>query len=296
MKHYSHRISTVYKIGACVRRNSRHILIASLCCMAGCGMIDLKSHWRNRPVVIDGRNTEWGTSLVLLDDKETSIAILNDSDFIYIGMVSTNRNLRNQVARRGMTIWFDVEGGKNQKFGVHYPMGFDISRPEPEAGSDAESQSSMPQNTTPVDDLEIEGPGKDDHHPMTFAEAGGIEAKYKITNGVLVYEMKVPLSDKSTSPFTVGAKTGAVIGVGAETSNAKNSPRPPEGVAEGGGGRGGMGGEGGYGGGGYGGGGRGRRGGGEGGGGRRSSQGNQGEPFSTWAKVQLAVFDTSTAK
>jgi hypothetical protein len=290
-----HRHSIIPLFQTSLRRHSRHLLLASLCLMAGCGMIDLKSHWRNRPVVIDGRNTEWGTSLVLLDDKETSIAILNDSDFIYIGIVSTNRNLRNQVARRGMTLWFDVEGGKDQKFGVHYPMGYDVTHPEPDAGSDAGGQPSMTQNTMPVDDLEIEGPGKDDHHPMTFAEAPGIEAKYKIANGVLVYEMKVPLSDKSTSPFTIGAKSGTVIGVGAETSNAKSTPKPSEDVS-GGGGRGGMGGEGGYGGGGYGGGGRGRRGGGEGGGGRRSSSGNQGEPFSTWAKVQLAVFDTTTTK
>ena len=96
--------------------------------MAGCGMIDLKSHWRNRPVVIDGKNSEWGNSLVLLDDKETSIGILNDSDFIYIGLVSTNRNLRSQVMRRGITFWFDVEGGKDEKFGVHYPLGFDAVR------------------------------------------------------------------------------------------------------------------------------------------------------------------------
>jgi hypothetical protein len=104
--------------------------------MAGCGMIDLKSHWRNRPVVIDGKNTEWGNSLVLLDDKETSIGILNDSDFIYIGLVSTNRNLRNQVVRRGITFWFDVEGGKDEKFGVHYPLDFDAVRASTGEGTD----------------------------------------------------------------------------------------------------------------------------------------------------------------
>ena len=287
-------------IARSARFNFHYGLIMVFCLMAGCGMIDLKSHWRNRPVVIDGKNTEWGNSLVLLDDKETSIAILNDSDFIYIGLVSTNRNLRGQVARRGITFWFDVEGGKDEKFGVHYPLGFDAVRPSPENGTDADSQSSTVQKDLPTDDLEIEGPGKDDHHPMTFAEAGGIEAKYKIANGVLVYELKVPLSDKSSSPFTIGAKSGALIGVGAETSNNKSSPKPSESASEGGsGGRGGgMGGEGGggYGGGsgGYGG-GRGHRGGG-GGGGRSSSGGGQGEPFTMWAKVQLAVHDTSTAR
>src|SRR5271157_1887442 len=80
------------------RFSFQYVVIMFLCLMAGCGMIDLKSHWRNRPVVIDGKNTEWGNSLVLLNDKETSIGILNDSDFIYIGLVSTNRSLRSQVA------------------------------------------------------------------------------------------------------------------------------------------------------------------------------------------------------
>jgi len=281
------------------RFNVHYVVIMFLCLMAGCGMIDLKSHWRNRPVVIDGKNTEWGNSLVLLDDKETSIGILNDSDFMYIGLVSTNRNLRSQVVRRGITFWFDVEGGKDEKFGVHYPLGFDAVHPSTEEGADAENQPSMVPKEIPSDDLEIEGPGKDDHHSMTFAEAGGIEAKYKIANGVLVYELKVPLSDRTSSPFAIGTKSGALIGVGAETSNNKSSPKPSEGVSAGGGGGGGGGGGmgggsgGGYGGGG--GGGRGRRGGGGGGGGGRSSSGGQGEPFTMWAKVQLAVRDTSTA-
>jgi len=278
------------------RLRFQNVLIVSLCLMAGCGMIDLKSHWRNRPIVIDGKNAEWGNSLVLLDDKETSIGIMNDSDFIYIGLVSTNRSLRSQVARRGITFWFDVEGGKDEKFGVHYPLDFNAMRSSAENGTDAGNQSTTVQKDLPFDDLEIEGPGKDDHHPMTFAEAGGIEAKYRTANGVLVYELKVPLSEKSSSPFAIGAKPGALLGVGAETSN-KSSSKPPEGVSEGnGGGRGGMGGEGGAGFGGGGGGGRGRRGGGGGSGRERSSSGGQGEPFTMWAKIQLAVRDTSTAQ
>ncbi len=273
--------------------NFQNVLIVSLCFMAGCGMIDLKSHWRNREVVIDGKNTEWGNSLVLLDDKETSIGIFNDSDFIYIGLVSTNPSLRSQVVRRGITFWFDTEGGKDEKFGVHYPLAYDAIRPSPENGTDADNQQSSFLSDASVDDLEIEGPGKDDHHQMTFAEAGGIEARYKTTNGVLVYELKVPLSDKGSRPFAIGTRSGAVIGVGAETSN-KQSSKPSEGSEGGrGGGVGGEGGGGGYGGGG--GGGRGHRGGGGGGGGRRSS-GEQGEPFTMWAKVQLALRDTSTAR
>ncbi|MGA7160199.1 MAG: hypothetical protein WBZ48_04300 [Bacteroidota bacterium] len=277
-------------LAALLRVNFRNILIAFLCFMAGCGMIDLKSHWRDRPVIIDGKNTEWRNSMVLLDDKETSIAILNDSDFVYIGLVSTSRNLRAQIVRQGITFWFDAEGGKDEKFGIHYPLPIDAVRLSEEEGTDAENQQSGVQKDVTADDLEIEGPGKDDRHEMTVAEAGGIEAKYRISGGVIVYELKVPLSDKGSHPFSIGTKSGALIGVGAETSN-KPSPKPSEGYSEGGeGGRnGGMGGEGG----GYGGAGMGGRHRGGGGGGGRRSSGGQGEPFTMWAKVQLATLDTS---
>ena len=137
-----------------------------------------------------------------------------------------------------------------------------------------------------ANELEIEGPGKDDHHRMTLAESGGVEAQFRTSNDILVYELKVPLSDNGSHPFAIGTKAGTLIGVGIETSTALNPALRSESVGEGGGGeRGGGMGEGG-------GGGRGRRGG-RGGGGGRSSSGDQGEPFKMWAKVQLAEQDTS---
>jgi len=104
----------------------------------------------------------------------------------------------------------------------------------------------------------------------------------------VVYELKVPLGDGGSHPFAIGTKAGEKIGVGVEAPTMPSPEKLSEGMS---GGR-GEGGGGGYGGGGFGGGGgRGRRGG---GGGGRGSSGSQGEPFKMWAKVQLAVFDTTS--
>lgn len=159
--------------------------------LAGCGSIEIKSHWRDREVVIDGKNTEW-RYLTPLEDKETSVGMLNDENFLYIILVSSNRDVHSQVVRRGLTFWFDNEGGKTKKFGVHYPLAF---RGRPSTGDESpeeDSQSQIVRRESDVNEFEIFGPNEEDRHRMTAAETGGIEARVRTTGGILVYEMKVP--------------------------------------------------------------------------------------------------------
>ena len=259
----------------------------SLFFLTGCGSIDLKSRWRDREITIDGKNTEW-RYLNVLDDKETSVGVLNDDDFIYLIFITTNRNVHNQVMRRGLTIWFDNDGGKDEKFGVHYPIGFGGIRSAQDGGPEIDNEGQNLRKENSTDELEIIGPKKEDRHRMTLAETGGIEARYTTTNGVLVYEMKVPLLENSSHPFGIGTKSGVRIGVGAVTLVDRPSERPPQSIGESGGERGeGAGGRSGAGMGGRGGGGR------RGGGGKRESSGSA-EPFKMWAKVQLALNDSVT--
>ena len=105
--------------------------------------------------------------------------------------------------------------------------------------------------------------------------------------GVLTYELKVPLAANDAHPYAVGAKPGALVSVGLEMPKLQM----PEGRGRegGGGGRGpGGGGGGGMGGriGGYGGGMGGGRGGHGGGGGYQQSE--QEKPLSGWVELQLA--------
>ena len=298
----AHDIKSMYRFDIITSFRSRlsrlkphYILIALFLFSAGCGMIDLTSKWRDHPVLIDGKNTEWGNNLALLDDRETSVGIFNDSSYVYIGIITSNSNLRAQILRRGLVVWFDKEGGKDEKFGIHYPLGSAGFKSSQDAGMDDEMQPMATRAEPSSDELEIEGPGKDDHHRMTIAEAGGIEARYHATSEFVVYEMKVPLSDNGSHPFAIGTKPGEKIGIGVETATAPTPDKSSEGISGGGRGEGGGGyGGGGYGGGGYGGGGggRGRRGGGGGGGGRGSSGGKL-EPYKMWAKVPLATNDTT---
>ena len=280
-----------------------------LCLMAGCKTLEFTSRWKNKDVVIDGKNTEWKDSLYALDEHETSVGLINDERFLYIGLITINRDYQRQIMRSGLTVWFDRKGGEDKKFGIHYPLGFGGSGSQQglrqntgdegssgEAGGDRPAESQMDNPRPLFDELEIYGPGDGEHHRMTAAETGGIDVRVGITNGVLVYELKIPLADNGSTAFAIGTKAGMQIGVGLESSNGRGAA--PSGSGEGGEGRGGGmgggrgGGTGGGRGGGMGGGRGGGMGGGRGGGGSRS--GGQAEPLGVWAKVHLAVHDTSS--
>jgi len=255
------------------------IVISLLTLLAGCGTLELTSHWRAHDVTIDGKNTEWHDSLTTLDDKQTSVGLLNDEQFLYVGLITANPNLQRQIIRQGITFWFDREGGKGKTFGIRYPVGFGSAgqpreeRPE-EGGKEPDGWAAgVP---LPSGELELYGPGDEEHHRMAIAATAGIEVQAHFENSVLVYELKVPLADDGHHPFAIGTKPGAAIGVGVETSGFPSVERPHEGMRENPGGRpGGAGGRGG------------RSRGAETGG--RSAPRSQPEPLKTWAKVQLST-------
>jgi len=265
-------------------RQNQIVLIFLLCLLAGCGTLELKSPWRDREVVVDGKNTEWRGSLTALDDKQSSIGLLNDGEYLYIGLTSTNQNLQRQVMRRGITFWFDRDGGKGKKFGIHFPI--DSGRFGPPRGGRADEGEREPhpqrENFEVLsDELEIYGPAEGESHRMTMAQTGGIEARIGTSDGILVYELKIPLMDNGPHLFAIGTKTGASIGVGVETLSNRSFERPPGDSPGYGDGRGGgFGGRGG----------RGRGGFGSG----RSRSGEQAEPLKVWAKVQLSAETSSS--
>ena len=251
--------------------------------VAGCGEAELKSSWPKDQVMIDGKNTEWHDSLANLADEHLTIGLLNDSTYLYIGIITTDRILQRQIMTQGLTFWFDREGGKEHTFGVHYPLGRGgFTRGSEAPAPEQDRESPREGFETASSEVELLGPHDADHERMTLAQTGGIDARFQISNGILVYEMKVPLNDNGNHPFAIGTKPGALIGVGLETTPRSTRSGPElgtgsdEGTGVGGSGGGARGGRGGA----------GRRG--RGAGGESSRMGGQTEPMKMWAKVTLA--------
>ena len=266
---------------------SKRIILASILFffaffLAGCGTFKLKSKWLDREITVDGQSDDWLGSLMYIEEKNISVGLFNDENFLYICMIAEDQFVRNQVMRQGVIIWFNPSGGKKKTFGIKFPIGMQAGdvlmgrrgdEQDPERFRQARRRS--------MTELEILGPGKDESIKMYKEDAKGIDINVKGLSGMLVYELKVPLIHSEEHPYAIGAKAGSSIGFRLEIP--KMSRQRMGGNGGMGGGKGGMGGgKGGMGG------GRGGMGGGMRGGGMRSQMT---KPLKIQAVVQLASYD-----
>jgi hypothetical protein len=262
------------------------VCVASLCVplIAGCGGVELKSHWRDRDVAVDGMDvpeSEWQGARTYIEDADVAVGLLNDDEYLYVSLVTSDRMKLGQLIRSGLTLWFDPSGSDEKSFGIRFPLGGGGadppamrpgSRPDPE-----EMAAKMEELIEGGTDMEILWPGEDESLRLAIVEAKGIDVRVGISSGALIYELKVPLEVSADNPFGIGAEKGALVGVGFETPEMDF-----EQMRESSGGRsGGMGGRGG---------GMGGRGGGMGGRGGMGGGGRQmPEPLDVWIVARLAV-------
>ncbi len=246
------------------------------CTMIGCKSTELTSRWAAVSVVIDGRNEEWQNSLVRVEDTPAMIGLMNDRNYLYLALVTDDRALQRQIMFRGLTVWFDREGGNAKKFGIHYPTGirFGDSREDRPSREMFQQDSSFRDRIPPVDttQIDITGPAEGDQHLLPVSQLKDISVRMNLIAGTLVYEMRVPLTDNGGDPYAIGTSPGKKIGIGFETAvrgSAGRAGSSPEGNPRGGFGRGG-----------------GRRG--EFGRGGGRMQGQTASPLSLWATVALA--------
>jgi hypothetical protein len=259
----------------------------------------LESRWLEAPVTVDGSPVDWPGPLVPFNDEPISIAASNDGESVFLVLTASDRAARMQILRRGLIVWFDAGGKDKKRFGVKFPVGGGAgeeefrgrrrggSAPGSAAGEEPPREGAPPQDPPiePPNRLELLGSDKDDARSFTADKAPGIEVKVAQAEGLLTYELKVPLAANDAHPYAIGSKPGALISVGLEMPK----PEVPDGRGREGGGRmgpgGGMGGPGGGGMGGFG--GMGGRGGRPHGGDFERAE--QPKPLNGWVAVQLAA-------
>ncbi|HTY57905.1 MAG TPA: hypothetical protein VMF59_03770 [Bacteroidota bacterium] len=250
------------------------MVLAAAAALAGCGTAEIASHWKSSDIEFFARGSRWPVSS--FEEKRVTGTVCNDSEYIYIGLRTADPGMQRLLVRGGITWWFDSKGGSRKTFGVHYP-----APPPGERSAPGEEDVPAPiaerqlPRSSPTD-IELYS-GEKEHQRMSILATGGIQAGFRRERDTLVYEIRIPLTAGSTHPFGIGAGTGSVIGLGAETSDYRASAdlpvERPEGEGEP---------EGGFG---------GRRTGGRGRGGPRPGAGPRGEQINFWMNVRLATGD-----
>jgi len=251
---------------------------------------------RLEAVTIDGKFDDWPGNLEPFADKPLSLQFQNDGEYLYMRLAASDNATRIQILRQGLTVWFDPGGGTKKHFGIRYPVidkaqypdsgqggrgggGYGGHRGGSQPGHEGtpESEPAEPSRTERVDIL---GPGKDDAREMTRDHLPGIDVALRTEQGILQYELKVPLARTEDHPMAIEAQAGKPVGFGFDAPKSQQQ----SGNYGRGGGMGGYGGGMGGRGGGMGGHGGGM--GGHGGGGQRGSEAPK--PLGGWGTISLA--------
>jgi hypothetical protein len=291
----------------------RLIAASSLAALAGTTLLSsdtkppaLQSLWASAPVV-DGRAAEW-TALAPFESAHLAVGVSNDDRHVSVIVTSGDQARRRQLIGAGLIVWFDTGGGKKRGFGVRFPGEFrggrelggsrpgqggppDQSGPPRAAGDGESAQAGPPEpRLPPITWFELMGPRDEDRRRLEKSAVTSIEVARDLHEGLLAFEMRIPLAKDPTTGFGIGAEAGRVLGLGLETPELERPEGPAPGRGRGG--RGGMGGIGGGGGGMGGGMGRGGMGGG-GMGGRPEGPGGdrpeRAKPIKLWTTVKLAT-------
>ena len=103
------------------------LLIASffICTLFfGCNIPSLNSDWCTRQITIDGKYSDWPGRETYYSEKDNlTINLLNDREYLYLCLITRNRELEIQLMESGLVAWFDQQGGEKKIFGVSFPIG-----------------------------------------------------------------------------------------------------------------------------------------------------------------------------
>jgi hypothetical protein len=216
--------------------------------LAGCGTARTYITESRAPgikIMIDGKSDDWIGSLNIIAEGNLEEGFLNDQDFLYVSFVTEDESLRKQIARGGLTVWFDPKGGDEKVLGIKYPVG--IPRVERPATQKEEADGPPPNEPAggAESSLEIYRPGASLPQKLDLDSAKGLELAASKEGKLFVYELKIPLQPSPDHPIAVGALPGKTVGIGFEvpkSNSGRQGGRPSgEAAGRGGGGRGGGG-------------------------------------------------------
>ena len=201
--------------------------------LAGCGTARTyiaESRPPERQVAIDGRSDDWIGALNIVADANLEEGFLNDQNFLYVSLVTEDDSLRKEIARGGLTVWFDPKGGDEKVLGIKYPLGMPRGgRPEAQKNETGGPPPNEPAESTDSG-LEIYRVGDAQPQKLDLESAKGLELAVSKEGKLFVYELKIPLQPSSDHPIAVGALPGKTVGIGFDvpkSASGRQGGRPP---------------------------------------------------------------------
>ena len=224
-------------------------VVFSLACAAGCGAMRLNSNWRDRPVIINGSTDDWEGLLRPVDDGAAYVGIMNDSDFIYICLMTARADLHRRLSGMGLLVSFQPDDDNKPPLSIHYPV-----RPlPPDGGPRAIQTNEELQQDQPFDErtfsrdlavAEVAAKNSQDRTRISIDSTPGLHLMISGRKDWFVYELQIPLAAPGQYPIAIDSKAGENVTIRLQAEKpdlSRMRDREPGGGEPGRGGRGGVG-------------------------------------------------------
>lgn len=189
---------------------------------SGCGgTLSLQSQTPAAAPTINAEIDDWAGVLKPVEGTPVSLGVQNDGEYLYLALLTNDPVLVQQIAFRGLIVWFDPAGEQAQAFGIRFPLGLSDrggARP-PGEGPPRRDPDVLTElfNNASLAELEFLNAGATSGARRGVATLPGIEADAMLAYGTLTYELRIPLQQSATHGFAVGAAPGTAISLGLET-------------------------------------------------------------------------------
>ena len=205
-----------------MRSKPTFFLLAFLLCHLVNAQKDVRESVRFAiPPVIDGAVDEWKTEWLMDLKSKFLYNVGNDNDNLYIRLKISDETAQQKIALFGLTIYFNPEGGKKGRLGLHYPMAKDpeqMKKEQPKEGGPEKKWIDMKRDLIrDADLLELIGLTKEKILSNRVGLMNGLEVIMIVDSyGDLVYEAKIPFKayriDKSkVENLGIVVETGRLI-------------------------------------------------------------------------------------
>jgi hypothetical protein len=150
-----------------------------------------------------------------------SYSLSNDNDNIYLDIKVADAEEQNMILRNGLVIWINMDGKKDRKLGVRYPVGsrnITTHRGDDSQSGDRAQQALRGNPLTMANTIELIGFINETQRRFPSENPDNFRASVKFdAEGALVYNMLMPLvklplrntkNGSGSVPFTLGIEYG----------------------------------------------------------------------------------------
>ena len=226
-----------------------------LIAITGCSGPTIISTWQNDEIKIDGHKEEWSGSLNFIEDEQVAVAIRNDDSYLYLCLATSDRSKTMKIMQMGLTIWLDPLNSDGKTIGIQYPLK-QQREPDPNMLMDDKQNKYISESNiekrfnnfkSKQNEIVIVNENNFPLNALPTKNIDGIEVELGNETNQLIYELRIPLTNKNINSVFIDALPGEEIKISFETGKFKKpemNNRSPRGNIDsgipGGGRRGGM--------------------------------------------------------